>query len=259
MGLTLDDSVVRNRIVQEGLDRALKSRPASFFTADHASLISIGNLEDDFDVIQQADWVIEAIIENLEIKRQLMERIDKVRGENTIVSTNTSGIPVSSIAKGRSQGFREHFLGTHLFNPPRYMKLVEVIPTEDTHSDVVKFINHFLEYRLGKGIVVAKDTPNFIANRLGFAGGAFGLDYILEQGYTVEEVDSITGPIIGRPKTATFRLIDLVGIDVWEHVGRNLVPLIPHDEHAIRYLESERSNELFHTMVENGWLGRKTK
>jgi 3-hydroxyacyl-CoA dehydrogenase len=258
-GLTLEDRVVKNRIVQEGMDRALKSRPASFFTADHAALVSIGNLEDDFDVIQQADWVIEAIIENLEIKQQLMERIDKVRGEHTIVSTNTSGIPVLSIAEGRSQGFREHFLGTHFFNPPRYLKLVEVIPTEDTHSDVIKFISHFLEYRLGKGVVVAKDTPNFIANRLGFAGGAFGLDYILEHGYTVEEVDAITGPIIGRPKTATFRLIDLVGIDVWEHVGRNLVPAIPHDEQALRYLEADRSNELIHTMVENGWLGTKTK
>ncbi len=258
-GLTLDDPTVRNRIVQEGLERALKSRPASFFTAEHAALVSIGNIEDDFDVIHQADWVIEAIIENLEIKQQLMERIDKVRGEHTIVSTNTSGIPVSSIAEGRTQSFREHFLGTHFFNPPRYLKLVEVIPTKDTHSEVFDFINHFLEYRLGKGVVIAKDTPNFIANRLGFAGGAFGLDYILEHGYTVEEVDAITGPIMGRPKTATFRLIDLVGIDVWEHVGRNLVPAIPHDKHALRYLEADRSNELIHTMVENGWLGTKTK
>ena len=258
-GLTLDAPIVRNRIAQEGLERARKSRPASFFTAENADLVSIGNLEDDFDVIHQADWVIEAIIENLEIKQELMERIDKVRGEQTIVSTNTSGIPVSSIAAGRTQSFREHFLGTHFFNPPRYLKLVELIRTEDTHSDVFEFITHFLEYRLGKGVVVAKDTPNFIANRLGFAGGAFGLDYILEHGYTVEEVDAITGPVIGRPKTATFRLIDLVGIDVWEHVGRNLVPAIPQDEHALRYLEAERSNELIRTMVENGWLGTKTK
>lgn len=258
-GLTLNDKVVRNRIVQEGLDRALKSRPASFFTKEHAALVSIGNLEDDFEVIREADWVIEAIIENLVIKQQLMERIDEVRGEYTIVSTNTSGIPVSSIAEGRSQSFREHFLGTHLFNPPRYLKLVEVIPTEDTHPDVVEFISHFLEYRLGKGVVIAKDTPNFIANRLGFVGGAFGLNYILDHGYTVEEVDAITGPVIGRPKTATFRLIDMVGIDVWEDVGKNLVPVIPHDKHAVRYLQSERSTELIHSMVENGWLGIKTK
>ncbi len=258
-GLTLAEKAVRNRIVQEGLNRALESRPASFFTKDHAALVSIGNLEDDFEVIQEADWVVEAIIENLEIKQQLMERIDKVRGEHTIVSTNTSGIPVSSIAEGRSQGFREHFLGTHLFNPPRYMKLVEVIPTEDTDREVLEFISHFLDFRLGKGVVIAKDTPNFIANRLGFAGGAFALDYILEKGYTVEEVDAITGPVIGRPKTATFRLIDLVGVDVWEDVGRNLAPVIPHDEQAIKYLKSEQSNELIHSMVEKGWLGTKTK
>ena len=258
-GLTLDSPVVRNRIVQEGLNRALKSRPASFFTPKNAELVKIGNLEDDFDVIKGADWVVEVIIENLEIKRELMERIDLVRTENTIVSTNTSGIPVASIAEGRSDNFKKHFLGTHFFNPPRYLKLVEVIPTEDSLPEVFDFISHFLEYRLGKGVVIAKDTPNFIANRLGFAGGAFGLDYILEHGYTVEEVDAITGPIIGRPKTATFRLIDLVGIDVWEHVGRNLIPAIPHDVEALRYLEAERSNELIHTMVEKGWLGNKTK
>jgi 3-hydroxyacyl-CoA dehydrogenase len=258
-GLTLDHPKVRNRIVQGGLDRALKSRPASFFTKEHAALVTVGNLEDDFDVIADADWVIEAIIENLDIKKSLMERIDKIRGEQTIVSTNTSGIPVSSMIEGRSPGFRKHFLGTHFFNPPRYLKLVEVIPTGDTSQDVIDFVSHFLEYRLGKGVVLAKDTPNFIANRLGFAGGAFGLDYILEHGYTVEEVDAITGPVIGRPKTATFRLIDLVGIDVWEHVGRNLVPAIPHDEQALRYLEAEHSNNLIRTMVEKGWLGTKTK
>lgn len=258
-GLTLDDPVVRNRIVQEGLNRAVNSKPASFFTSDHASLVSIGNLEDDFDVIGEADWVIEAIIENLEIKRSLMKRIDEVRGEQTIVSTNTSGIPIASITEGRSEDFKKHFLGTHFFNPPRYLKLVEVIPTEDTSQEVVDFISHFLEYRLGKGVVLAKDTPNFIANRLGFAGGAFGLDYILNHGYTVEEVDAITGPPIGRPKTATFRLIDLVGIDVWEHVGKNLAPAIPHDKQALQYLEANQSNKLIHTMVEKGWLGTKTK
>jgi 3-hydroxyacyl-CoA dehydrogenase len=203
--------------------------------------------------------VIEAIIENLDIKRSLMERIDATRSESTIISTNTSGIPVASITEGRSEGFKQHFLGTHFFNPPRYLKLVEVIPTEDTLASVIEFISHFLEYRLGKGVVMAKDTPNFIANRLGFAGGAFGLDYILEKGYSVEEVDAITGPAMGRPKTATFRLIDLVGIDVWDHVGRNLIPAIPQDKEALRYLEAERSNELIQTMVQNGWLGVKTK
>ncbi|OGO34310.1 MAG: 3-hydroxyacyl-CoA dehydrogenase [Chloroflexi bacterium RBG_16_54_18] len=258
-GLTLTDPLVRDRIVREGLERAVKSKPASFFTPEHAALVSIGNLEDDFDAISQADWVIEAIIEDLAIKRKLVERIEAVRGPQTIISTNTSGIPVASIAEGQSIGFKQHFLGTHFFNPPRYLKLVEVIPTPDTDPEVVEAISHFLEYRLGKGVVPAKDTPNFIANRLGFGGGAFALDYILQNGYTVEEVDTITGPVIGRPKTATFRLIDLVGVDVWQHVGRNLAPAIPHDEHALRYLHSEKANELIRSMVERGWLGNKSK
>jgi len=258
-GLKLADPAVRNRIVREGLERAVKSRPASFFTPEHAALISVGNLEDDLGVVGQADWVIEAIVENLKIKQQLMERIDAVRAPFTIVTTNTSGIPIASIAVGRSESFRKHFLGTHFFNPPRYLKLLEVIPTADTSSEVVAFISHFCEYRLGKGIVPAKDTPNFIGNRLAFGSGAFGLDYILENGYSVEEVDAITGPAIGNPKTATFRLIDLVGIDVWEHVGANLAPAIPHDEHALRYLNSEKANHLIHSLVQRGSLGNKSK
>jgi 3-hydroxyacyl-CoA dehydrogenase len=256
-GLTLEDQAVRNRIVNHGLDQAKKSRPASFFTPEHAALVSTGNLQDDFEVIGQADWVIEAIIENLDIKRDLMARIDEVRGERTIISTNTSGIPVHSIAEGRSQGFRQHFLGTHFFNPPRYMKLVEVIPTQDTLEGVVEFINHFLTYRLGKGVVPAKDTPNFIANRLAFGSAPFALDYILEHEYSVEAVDAITGPPIGNPKTATFRLIDLVGVDVWKHVGENLQEALPEDQHAQKYLKSEQVNKLIDTMVERGWLGNK--
>jgi 3-hydroxyacyl-CoA dehydrogenase len=258
-GLTLQDKIVRNRIVQQGLDRAIKSRPASFFTSETPALVSIGNLEDDLETISGADWVIEAIVENLKIKQDLMTRIDAIRPANTIISTNTSGIPVASIAEGLSEGFRKHFLGTHFFNPPRYLKLLEVIPTKDTLPEVIEAIREFGEYRLGKGIVLCKDTPNFIANRLGFGGGAFALDYILENGYTVEEVDAITGPSMGRPKTATFRLIDLVGIDVWEHVGSNLAPAIPDDKQALKYLNSERVNHVIHTMVDKGWLGNKVK
>jgi len=258
-GLTLEDRAVRNRIVCEGLEKAKKSRPANFFTPETGALISLGNLEDDFPVIGKADWVIEAIIENLEIKRQLMERIDAIRAAHTIVSTNTSGIPVAQIVEGRSSGFREHFLGTHFFNPPRYLKLLEVIPTVDTLPEVVAFISRYCEFRLGKGVVLAKDTPNFIGNRLAFGSAAFALDYILANQYTVEEVDAITGPPIGHPKTATFRLIDLVGIDVWEHVGRNLAPAITHDAHAQRYVHSRRVNDLIHSLVEKNWLGNKTK
>lgn len=257
--LTLGDPVVRNRIVQEGLDRAIKSRPASFLTPERASFVKVGNLEDDFQVIADADWVIEVIVENLAIKRQLMARIDAIRKPQTIVSTNTSGIPVALIAEGLSLEFRQHFLGTHFFNPPRYLKLLEVIPTADTLPEVVEVISQFVEKRLGKGVVLAKDTPNFIGNRLAFGSGAFALDYILAQNYTVDEVDAITGPPLGRPKTATFRLIDLVGIDVWDHVGRNLAPAIPHDTHALRYLNSEPVNQLVGTLVKNSWLGNKTK
>lgn len=258
-GLTLDDPQVRNRIVREGLQSAIKSKPASFFSKEISALVTTGNLEDDFDVIGHTDWVIEAIIENLEIKRDLMVRIDAIRAPHTIVSTNTSGIPVASIAKGLSDGFRGHFLGTHFFNPPRYLKLLEVIPTADTLPEVVEFISKFGEYRLGKGIVPAKDTPNFIGNRL-FAGWvAFQMDYIIEHQYTVPEVDAITGPPIGHPKTATFRLFDLIGMDVWAHVSKNLAPLISHDEYAMQYMSSKRVKELITTMVDNGWLGNKTK
>ncbi|HEY61017.1 MAG: enoyl-CoA hydratase/isomerase family protein [Anaerolineales bacterium] len=258
-GLTLDNPKVRNRIVTQGLERAIKSRPASFYSKELASLITVGNLEDDFDAIGRADWIIEAVIENLKIKRNLMERVDEIRLPHAIVSTNTSGIQIGSIAEGRSEGFRKHFLGTHFFNPPRYLKLLEVIPTKETLPEVVDFISFFGEYRLGKGIVLCKDTPNFIANRFGFGTGAFALHYILENNYTVEEVDAITGPVIGRPKTATFRLIDLVGIDVWDHVGTNLAAAIPYDKHALKYLQSEPANHLIKTMVEKKWLGNKTK
>lgn len=258
-GLSLDSPEVRNRIVQQGFDRALKSKPASFFTSDHAALVSLGNLEEDFETVSKADWVIEVIVENLKIKQTLMERIDSVRKPHTIISTNTSGIPVHEIAAGRSDSFKQHFLGTHFFNPPRYLKLLEIIPTEDTLAEVVEAVSRFGEYRLGKGIVLAKDTPNFIGNRLGFGGGAFALHYILEKGLTVEEVDAVTGPAIGRPKTATFRLVDLVGVDVWEHVGSNLAPAIQHDEMAQRYLNSGPANTLIHDMVEKGRLGNKTR
>ena len=258
-GLTLKDPQVRNRIVSQGLEAALNSRPASFYSKSLASQIEIGNLEDDLDRVGEADWVIEVIIENLKIKQGLMERIDQVRGQHTIICTNTSGIPVTSIAAGRSEGFQEHFLGTHFFNPPRYLKLLEVIPTAKTLPEVVRDISHFAEYRLGKGVVICKDTPNFIANRMGFGSGAFALDYILENDYTVKEVDSLTGPLIGRPKTATFRLLDLVGIDVWDHVGTNLADALPEDDPAMPYLVSEPANELIQDMVQKGRLGNKTK
>ncbi len=254
------DKAARNKIVNNGLEAAKKSRPASFFSSDQHALVKTGNLEDDFDAaVAKADWVIEVIVENLKIKQGLMERIDAARKPGSIISSNTSGIPLKDIAAGRSDDFKQHFLGTHFFNPPRYLKLLEVISTAETLPEVVEFISHFGEYRLGKGIVLCKDTPNFIGNRVAFGTGAFAMDFILNNGYTVDEVDALTGPLMGRPKTATFRLIDLVGIDVWDHVGRNLAPLIPHDTYAQPYLTAEKPNALIKTLLERGWLGNKSK
>lgn len=253
------EKAARYKIVNEGWDRCLKAKPANLMSAELKTFVKLGNLEDDFSVIAEADWVCEAIVENLKIKQALMARIDEIRKPNAIVSTNTSGIPVYAIAEGRSKEFKKHFLGTHFFNPPRYLKLLEIIPTKDTSKEVIEFMSHFGEYRLGKGIVLCKDTPNFIGNRVAFGTGAFGMDFILKNGYTVDEVDSLTGPLMGRPKTATFRLMDLVGIDVWDHVGRNLAPLIPHDKLGQEYLKSEAPNKLISTLIERKWLGNKTK
>lgn len=253
------DKVARNKIVAEGWDRCLKARPANLMSSDLATLVKLGNLEDDFEAVAEADWIIEVIIENLKIKQSLMERIDAVRKPGAIVSTNTSGILVRDIAEGRSKSFRQHFLGTHFFNPPRYLKLLEIIPTADTLPAVTKFIAWFGEYRLGKGIVLCKDTPNFIGNRVAFGTGAFALNYFVENGYTVDEVDALTGPLMGHPKTATFRLIDLVGVDVWEHVGVNLKEAVPYDKYIMPYLTAEKPNNLIRAMVERGWLGNKTK
>jgi 3-hydroxyacyl-CoA dehydrogenase len=249
----------KNKIVNEGWDRCLKAKPANLMSAELKTLVKLGNLEDDFGAVGEADWIVEAIVEDLRIKRELMARIDEVRKPTALVSTNTSGIPVHDIAEGRSKSFKNHFLGTHFFNPPRYLKLLEVIPTKDTDKAVVEFISWFGEYRLGKGIVLCKDTPNFIGNRVAFGTGAFGMDFILKNDYTVDEVDAVTGPLMGRPKTATFRLMDLVGIDVWDHVGRNLAPLIPHDKLGQEYLKSEAPNKLISTLIERKWLGNKTK
>ena len=253
------DRDARNKIVNEGWERCLKAKPANLMSAELKTFVRLGNLEDDFGVVAEADWVCEAIVENLKIKQELMARIDEVRKPTGIVTTNTSGIPVSAIAQGRSEDFRRHFMGTHFFNPPRYLKLLEIIPTQDTDQQVVDFFSWFGEYRLGKGIVLCKDTPNFIGNRVAFGTGAFAMDYILKNGYTVDEVDALTGPLIGRPKTATFRLIDLVGLDVWDHVGRNLAPLIPHDKLGQEYLKAEAPATLMSTMLERRWLGNKTK
>ncbi len=259
LDIVAKDSPDKNKIVKEGWDRCIKAKPANLMSADLKSFITLGNLEDDFGVVAEADWICEVIVENLKIKQDLMIRIDEVRKPNAIVTTNTSGIPVKAIAEGRSKSFKQHFLGTHFFNPPRYLKLLEIIPTADTSKDVTEFFVHFGEFNLGKGIVLCKDTPNFIGNRVAFGTGAFALDFILNNDYSVDEVDSLTGPLMGRPKTATFRLIDLVGVDVWDHVGKNLAPLIAHDKLGQKYLAAEKPRKLMDTLLERKWLGNKTK
>jgi 3-hydroxyacyl-CoA dehydrogenase len=255
-GLTLQDPAVRNRIVNEGFKRCVEARPANFYSKDKVDLITTGNLEDDFGWIGEVDWIVEAIVERLDIKQQLMARIDAVRKPETIVSTNTSGIPIYQIAEGRSEGFQAHFLGTHFFNPPRYLKLLEVIPHEKNSQELIDFMVEFGSRTLGKGVVICKDTPNFIANRMISIAGSYGVNYALDNGYTFEEVDVITGPPIGRPKTATFRLNDLVGIDVMDHVGRNLYEAIPHDPHR-EVLTHPKMVALTEEMIQRGWLGNK--
>jgi 3-hydroxyacyl-CoA dehydrogenase len=257
--VTPGNKEARNRIVKEGWERCIIAKPANLMASDLKNFVKLGNLEDDFGAVAAADWICEAVVEDLRIKQSLMARIDEVRKPHAIVSTNTSGLPIAAIAEGRSKEFRKHFLGTHFFNPPRYLKLLEIIPTADTAKEVIKFISWFGEYRLGKGVVLCKDTPNFVANRLFFGTAMFGMNFILENDYTIDEVDSITGPLMGRPKTATFRLADLVGIDVWEHVGKNLGPMIPHDKLAQDYFRAGATPKLISTLVERKWLGNKTK
>ncbi len=254
-GLTLNHPAVRNRIVNAGLEAVKKARPAALFTPQTAERITVGNLEDDLERLREADLIVEAIVENLAIKQQLMARLDAVRKPESIVTTNTSGIPIKDISANCSPSFKQHFLGTHFFNPPRYLKLLEVIPGPETLPEVVEFIKWFGETVLGKGVVLCKDRPNFIANRLGTYLGMVGLRYAFENGYTVNEVDDLTGPLIGRPKTASFRLLDLIGNDVMLHVADNLYAAVPDDESR----EEFKPPEFLREMVKRNWLGNKTK
>jgi 3-hydroxyacyl-CoA dehydrogenase len=244
----------RNKIVRAGLDAARKSKPAAFFTPALAGKISIANFEDDLPRVAEADWIIEVVAENLEIKRNLLARVAQYRKPGAIVTTNTSGLPVHLIAEGMTEDFQQHWAGTHFFNPPRYLKLVEVIPGPKTLPAVIETLREFCDRRLGKGVVLAKDTPNFIANRIGTFSmlNAFRLMATLQM--TVEEVDACTGPAIGWPKSATFRTADIVGLDVLVHVVKNIYETAPHDESR----ESYRIPVLIEEMARRGWLGDKT-
>jgi 3-hydroxyacyl-CoA dehydrogenase len=244
----------RNKIVRAGLEAAKKSKPAAFFTASFAERISIGNFEDDLPRCAEADWIIEAVAENLEIKRKLLARVAQHRKPGAIVTTNTSGLPVHLIAEGMSQEFQQHWAGTHFFNPPRYLKLVEIIAGPATSPEVIESLSAFCDRRLGKGVVIAKDTPNFIANRIGTYSMLNALRLMSSLGMTVEEVDACTGPVIGQPKSATFRTADIVGLDVLIHVVKNIYDSIPNDESREMY----KLPSFVEEMAKRGWLGDKT-
>jgi 3-hydroxyacyl-CoA dehydrogenase len=253
-GLVVDLLDLDQEAVQGGFERMLAARPAALASPSLADRIRLGTLEDDLDRLGSADWVVEAVVERLEPKRELLARVEKVAGPDAVVSSNTSGLPLASLAEGRSEDFRRRFLGTHFFNPPRYLKLVELIPTADTDPEVLERMRGFVERVLGKGAVVAKDTPNFIANRLGSFAGMHDVRYALEHGYGIEEVDALTGPLVGRPKTATFRLFDQVGLDVMVGVAANLYELAPTDESR----EVLPAPAPLARIVEAGRLGTKT-
>ncbi|WP_143414993.1 3-hydroxyacyl-CoA dehydrogenase/enoyl-CoA hydratase family protein [Geobacillus sp. E263] len=252
-GLTLEHKEVRNRLVNQALQKLLKQKPAPLMSKSNLALIEVGNFEDDFHRLAEVDWIIEVVVENLEIKKSVFARVDEVRKPGTIVSSNTSGISIEAMAEGRSEDFKRHFLGTHFFNPPRYLKLLEIIPTKDTAQEVVSYMKTFGEEVLGKGVVMAKDTPNFIANRIGTYGLLVTVREMMKGGYSVGEVDSITGPLIGRPKSATFRTLDVVGLDTFIHVANNVFEKVEGEEK-----EAFRVPDFMKAMLEKGWLGSKS-
>src|ERR687889_799341 len=244
----------KNAVVKAGFDRMQNARPAALMNDSVAGRIRIGNFEEHFGRVGEADWVVEAIIEKLEPKRELMRRVEETAKEDAIISTNTSGIPLHEISEDRSEGFKRRFVGTHFFNPPRYLKLMEIIPTEDTDPEIVEAVRNFGERVLGKGGVIAKDTPNFIGNRIGTFAGMQSARYAFENGYGIEEVDAITGPLIGHPKTATFRLNDQVGLDIAVGVAENLYEAVPEDESREELKPPGKLKE----MQERDLLGNKT-
>jgi len=247
------DGPARNKIAAAGLDAARKSKPAAFFEPSLAKLITVGNFEDDLKKLADVDWIIEAVVENLDIKRSLLKKVDAVRKPGTIVTTNTSGLPVSKIAEGFADDFRRSWFGTHFFNPPRYMRLLELIPTPETDRNLLDAIAWFSDVRLGKGVVFAKDTPNFIGNRIGTFSVLNVMRLMQEMDLTIEDVDALTGTPVGWPKSATFRTIDLVGLDILGHVVSNMTANV-HDERSELKLP-----DFYKQMLERKWLGDKTK
>lgn len=253
LDIVLPDQPKRSAAALAGIESAAKQKPVGFYTDAARSLIRPGNFDDDLDRVAACDWIVEAVAEKLEIKRRLWTRVAALRKPGTIVSTNTSGLPLAQISEGFDSEFRRHFFGTHFFNPPRYLHLVEVIPGPETQPEVLAWASEFCDLHLGKGVVPCKDTPNFIANRIGSFFGSTVHKLTVEGDYTVEEVDALTGPLIGLPKSASFRLVDIIGLDVWVHVTRNLYDLVPHDPARERYTVPDFMQQ----MLDRGWLGEK--
>ena len=250
-----NDPVARNKIVKAGLDAVVMSNPSLLMQAKDIDRISIGNLADDFDKIADCDWIVEVVVENLKIKQDLLKRIDPLKKKGAIVSTNTSGIPLKAMCKGLSKAFKQHFLGTHFFNPVRYMKLLEIIAAEDTLPEILDFMADFGERILGKGIVWAKDTPNFVGNRIGVQGMVLSMQLMLEDGLTIADVDAVFGPVMGRPKTAMFKTADIVGLDTLGHVARNTYALVENDEARENFVLPEFAGK----MIEQNLLGKKSQ
>lgn len=253
-GLTLKDPTVRNRLVNDALAASIKSNPAPLYSKSFASRISTGNLEDDIAKVSNVDWIIEVVVERLDIKQQVFENLEKHRTPGTLITSNTSGIPISFMSEGRSEDFQKHFCGTHFFNPPRYLKLFEIIPGPKTDASVLEFLDHYGEKFLGKTTVIAKDTPAFIGNRIGIFGIQALFHLVKDMDLTVEEVDKLTGPVIGRPKSATFRTVDVVGLDTLVHVANGIYENVPDDEeHELFQLP-----DYVQGLMDKQWLGSKS-
>ena len=252
-GLTLEDKAVRNRLAAEAVEKLKKQKPAPLAKKSNTDFIEAGNMEDDMHRLNEVDWVIEVVVERLDIKQKVFAEVDEHRKNGAIVSSNTSGISIEAMAEGRSDDFRKHFLGTHFFNPPRYLKLLEIIPTKDTSDEAAAFMQKFGEDVLGKGIVQAKDTPNFIGNRIGTYGLLVTVREMINRGFSIGEVDSVTGPAIGRPKSATFRTLDVVGLDTFMHVAKNVYDQVEGKEKEVFDPPS-----FMQEMTEKNMLGSKT-
>lgn len=254
-GLALEHPLVRNRLALRAKEGLLKAKPALLYVPENAELITPGNIEDDLSVLSEVDWIIEVVVENLAVKQQLFEKVEQVWKPGTIVSSNTSGVSINRMSEGRSLEFRRHFIGTHFFNPVRYMKLLEVIPCSDTMPELVRFMAEFGERVLGKGVVVCKDTVNFIANRIGTYGLMATVQEMLEKGLGIDDIDAITGPAMGRPKSATFRTLDIVGLDTFVHVADNVHANVTDPHEKATFVVPDFMRE----MVKRGWLGEKSK